>query len=120
MPEHKMVTIGGIRVRAEDEARYRARTGESAGTPAGPLTQAHADPRTQEKQDPDTEDALFDPAEHTVLQVISHLAEADEAETARVLDVEAEGEKRKGLLERREEFLAEARQRAAGGSGGGA
>ena len=55
-----------------------------------------------------------------MLQVIAHLAEADEAETARVLDAEAEGEKRKGLLERRDEFLAEARQRAVGGSGGGA
>lgn len=118
MPTHKMITIDGIRVRAEDEARYRARTGGAA--PAGPLTQAQADPRTQEQQDPAAEDDLFDPAEHTVLQVIAHLAEADEEETARVLDVEAEGEKRKGLLERREEFLAEARQRAAGGSGGGA
>ncbi|MBL3670805.1 hypothetical protein JL475_33580 [Streptomyces sp. M2CJ-2] len=118
MPEHKMIIIKGIRVRAEDEGRYRARTGGSAG----PLTRAQADPRQQEpqgEQEP-AEQGGFDPAEHTVLQVIAHLAEADEEETARVLDIEAQGEKRKGLLERRAEFLAEARQRAAGGSGGGA
>ncbi|MGW0865747.1 hypothetical protein [Streptomyces sp. NPDC002611] len=117
MPTHKMVTIDGIRVRAEDEARYRARTG--GGAAAGPLTRAQADPRTQQEQETGPGDG-FDPAEHTVLQVIAHLAEADEEETARVLDAEGEGEKRKGLIERREEFLAEARQRAVGGSGGGA
>ncbi|GAB2732737.1 hypothetical protein [Streptomyces bullii] len=117
MPEHKMITIDGIRVRAEDEARYRARTAPAAGGQAAPLTQAQADPRTQDRQDGGDG---FDPAEHTVLQVIAYLAEADEQETARVLDAEAAGEKRKGLLERREEFLAEAQQRAAGGSGGGA
>ncbi|MEU9199014.1 hypothetical protein [Streptomyces sp. NPDC048332] len=118
MPEHKMITIDGIRVRADEAARYRARTAPAAGGQAPPLTQAQADPRTQEKDqgDPDT----FDPAEHTVLQVMAHLAEADEDETARVLDAEAQGEQRKGLLERREEFVAEARQRAAGGPGGGA
>ncbi|MEV8396255.1 hypothetical protein ACFVAF_34605 [Streptomyces sp. NPDC057596] len=116
MPVHKMITIDGVRVRPEDVDRYRRRAGGDA--PAGPLTQAHADPRAQEKQEPDGD--LFDPSEHTVLQVIAHLAEADEQETARVLDSEAGGEKRKGLLERREEFLEEARQRAAAGSGGGA
>ncbi|MFJ7238222.1 hypothetical protein ACIQWB_13965 [Streptomyces olivaceus] len=118
MPSHKMVTIDGVRVRPEDVARYRARTAPApAGGQAPPLTAAQADPRTQE-----TEPVAggFDPAEHTVLQVIAHLAEADEQETARVLDSEAQGEKRKGLLERRDEFLAEARQRAAAGSGGGA
>ncbi|HET9381320.1 MAG TPA: hypothetical protein VFP69_10875 [Streptomyces sp.] len=117
MPEHKMITIDGIRVRAEDETRYRARTGVAAGGQAPPLTRAQADPRPQQDG---PGDEGFDPADHTVLQVIAHLAEADEEETARVLDSEAGGEKRKGLLERRDEFLAEARQRAAGGSGGGA
>lgn len=117
MPDHKMITIDGIRVRAEDEARYRARTGAPAGGQAPPLTRAQADPRPQRPEDGDR-DGGFDPADHTVLQVIAHLADADEEETARVLDAEAEGEQRKGLLERREEFLAEARQRAAGGSGG--
>ncbi|MFE9920462.1 hypothetical protein ACFYQA_02410 [Streptomyces sp. NPDC005774] len=116
MPEHKMITIDGIRVRAEDAARYRARTAPPACGQAPPLTQAQADPRTQGKQEQDG----FDPAEHTVLQVIAHLAETDEDETARVLDIEAQGEKRKSLLERREEFMQEARTRAAGGSGGGA
>ncbi|MFF9758576.1 hypothetical protein ACF1G4_03245 [Streptomyces caelestis] len=122
MPEHKMITIDGIRVRAEDADRYRARTGGAAGGQAGPLTAAQADPRTRTQEPPEDgpEGDGFDPAEHTVLQVIAHLAEADEEETARVLDAEAQGEKRKGLLERREEFLAEARQRAAGGTGGGA
>jgi uncharacterized phage protein gp47/JayE len=116
-----MITIDGIRVRSEDEARYRARTGATADTggQAEPLTAAQADPRTQETTGGDG-DGGFDPAEHTVLQVVAHLADADEAETARVLDAEAEGEKRKSLLERREEFMQEARQRAAGGSGGGA
>ncbi|MFE9937387.1 hypothetical protein [Streptomyces hirsutus] len=118
MSEHKMLTIDGIRVRAEDADRYRARTAPPAGGQAPPLTQAQADPRTQKKQKPEQDG--FDPAEHTVLQVIAHLAEADEDETARVLDIEAQGEKRKGLLERREEFMQEARTRAAGGSGGGA
>ncbi|MFJ8049304.1 hypothetical protein [Streptomyces luteogriseus] len=119
MPEHKMITIDGIRVRAEDEARYRRRTAPSEGGQAPPLTAAQADPRARADEEEDGGEG-FDPAEHTVLQVIAHLAEADEGETARVLDAEAGGEKRKGLLERREEFLDEARQRAAGGSGGGA
>ncbi|MYR76538.1 MULTISPECIES: hypothetical protein [unclassified Streptomyces] len=119
MPEHKMQTIDGIRVRAEDVARYRARTAPAAGGQAPPLTAAQADPRAQgQKRQPDPN--AFDPAEHTVLQVIAHLAEADEAETARVLDEEAKGEQRKGLLERREEFLDEAQQRAMAGPGGGA
>ncbi|WP_199785510.1 hypothetical protein, partial [Streptomyces sp. Tu 6176] len=88
-----------------------------AGGQAPPLTAAQADPRPQERA---AGPEAFDPAEHTVLQVIAHLAEADEQETARVLDAEAAGEKRKGLLERRDEFLAEAQQRAAAGTGGGA
>ncbi|MCR8947228.1 hypothetical protein NW249_34645 [Streptomyces sp. OUCMDZ-4982] len=117
MPEHKMVTIDGVRYRPEDVARARAR----AGTGAGALTVADAHLPGSKTTDPEetAPDAeAFDPAEHTVLQVIAHLAEADEEETARVLDREASGEKRKGLLERREEFLLEAQQRA--GSGGGA
>ncbi|MYR37050.1 hypothetical protein GTX14_09880 [Streptomyces sp. SID4944] len=118
MPEHKMVTIDGVRYRPEDVERARAR----AGTGAGALTVADAHLPGSKTTDPDgetpTDPEAFDPAEHTVLQVIAHLAEADEEETARVLDAEASGEKRKGLLERRDEFLSEAQQRA--GSGGGA
>lgn len=117
MPEHKMITIDGIRVRAEDESRYRTRTNPPAAGQADPLTRAQADPRTQDKQETGGGDS-FDPADHTVLQVIAHLAEADEEETARVLDAEAGGDQRKGLLDRREEFMQEARTRAAGGSGG--
>lgn len=122
MPEHKMITIDGVRVRADEAARYRARTSPAApaGGQAPPLTAAQADPRTQEPKAPGGPDP-FDPAEHTVLQVIAHLAEADEDETARVLDAEAQAkEPRKGLMERQDEFLAEARQRTAGGPGGGA
>jgi hypothetical protein len=112
-----MIVLGGIRVRAEDADRYRARTAPApAGGQAPPLSTAQADPRTQGKTgDPQA----FAPADHTVLEVIAYLAEADEQETARVLDAEADGDQRKGLLERREEFMQEARQRA-GGSGGGA
>ncbi|MER7967781.1 hypothetical protein ABTX35_01990 [Streptomyces sp. NPDC096080] len=120
MPEHKMITIDGIRVRADEAARYLARaTPAPEGGQAPPLTAAQADPRAHERaQDPDPD--AFDPGEHTVLQVIAHLAEADEGETLRVLDAEASGEKRKGLLERQEEFLQEARQRAAAAGPGGA
>lgn len=119
MPEHKMQTIDGIRVRAEDVARYRPRPAPAAGGQAPPLTTAQADTRAQEKAQ-DSVSGGFDPAKHTVLQVVAYLAEADEAETARVLDEEAKGEQRKGLLERRAEFLTEAQQRTAGGLGGGA
>jgi len=111
-PEHKMITIDGIRVRAEDEAHFRAhrRAGES-GT-AGPLTSAAADPRTS---DQDTPDGAFDPASASVEQVVEYLAGADETETARVLDAEASGKARKSLLERREELLTQARERSGGG-----
>lgn len=119
MPTHKMISIDGVRVRAEDEARYRARTAPPAGGQAAPLTAAQADPRTQETEQRPAGGG-FDPGEHTVVQVIAYLAEADEQETARVLDAEASGEKRKGLLDRRDEFLAEARERADGGDGGSA
>lgn len=83
MPVHKMVTIDGIRVRAEDEARYRARTGASAG----PLTRALAVP-----------EPLFDPSEHDAPAVLAHLADADETETARVLAAEAAGKNRKTIM----------------------
>ncbi|WP_344341445.1 hypothetical protein, partial [Kitasatospora putterlickiae] len=43
-------------------------------------------------------DALFDPAEHTVPEVLDHLADADEDETARVLAAELDGLARKGVL----------------------
>lgn len=109
MPTHKMVTIDGVRVRPEDADRYRARA--AAPGPAGPLTRAQADPGPSAPQAP------FDPAGGSVEAVLSHLADADEAETARVLDAEAaeDGKQRKSLLEQREQLLAQARERADGG-----
>ncbi|MFJ2182981.1 hypothetical protein ACIOJG_20405 [Streptomyces anulatus] len=118
MPEHKMVTIDGVRYRAEDAGRARSR----AGAQAGALTVADAHlPGSSKDTDPgdqgDGDVGGFDPAEHTILQVMAHLAEADEDETARVLDLEAKAEGRKGLTERRAELLEEARKRASGGGG---
>ncbi|MBP5931909.1 hypothetical protein F3K39_28665 [Streptomyces sp. LBUM 1479] len=109
MPNHKMVTIDGIRVRAEDEDRYRARTGAGAG----PLTRALAEPpKTDAPQEPEepeepedagepeepTPQAVFDPSQHDAPSVLEYLAEADEAETARVLAAEAAGKNRKTIM----------------------
>ncbi|MCX4661495.1 hypothetical protein [Streptomyces uncialis] len=114
MPDHKMITIGGVRVRAGDEARYRARH-----TTTGPLGMRHADPPPPpppgddgEGQDPagprpdgttgpgdapgDAE--VFDPGAHTVPDVLAYLAAADEAEIRRVLDAEAVGQARTTIL----------------------
>lgn len=114
MPEHKMIEIDGIRVREEDADRYRARVRPGAG--ARPLTRTLADP-SAETAPP----AEFDPSGHNVDDVLAHLADASEAETARVLDAEADGKGRKSLTEQREQLLAAARERAAGdGSGGDA
>ncbi|MFJ1782600.1 hypothetical protein ACIOKA_38475 [Streptomyces anulatus] len=119
MPEHKMITIDGVRYRAEDAGRARAR----AGAQAGALTVADAHlPGSAKDTDPgdqgDGDVGGFDPAEHTILQVMAHLAEADEDETARVLDLEAKAEKpRAGLIDRRAELVEEARKRASGGGG---
>ncbi len=41
---------------------------------------------------------LFDPSEHTVEDVQAHLADADEAETERVLDAERNGKNRSSLV----------------------
>ncbi|NJQ14221.1 hypothetical protein [Streptomyces bohaiensis] len=43
-PVHKMITIDGVRVRPEDEARYRARRGLPRRRQAPPVTAAEADP----------------------------------------------------------------------------
>lgn len=40
----------------------------------------------------------FDPAEHTVAQVNAYLADADRGERERVLQAEAEGRARRGIL----------------------
>ncbi|WP_086746198.1 hypothetical protein [Streptomyces scabiei] len=115
MPAHKMVTIDGIRVRAEDEDRYRARTGAGAG----PLTRALAEPakseepvdadesaesdapeeavESEESEEPASQQ-LFDPSEHDAPSVLAHLATADETESARVLAAEAAGKNRKTIM----------------------
>lgn len=43
-------------------------------------------------------DGAFDPGEHTVAQVNAHLADVDLAERERVLQAEAEGRGRRGVL----------------------
>lgn len=42
---------------------------------------------------------VFDPAEHTVDDVLEHLAGADADERGRVLELESQGKARKGVLE---------------------
>lgn len=108
MAEHKMEILNGVRYRPEDVERARARA--QADAPAGPLTTAHADP----VQTPDA--PPFDPAAAANADVVlQYLATADEAETLRVLDAEAEGKGRKGLLDQREQLLTAARERAENG-----
>ncbi|MFD8937321.1 hypothetical protein ACFV0R_19065 [Streptomyces sp. NPDC059578] len=133
-PAHKMLTISGVRVRAEDEARYRARH-----TATGPLGIRHANPPSadDEGEGGSSEDTVretpgqpdgaaaamaeagpvagaglvagvtpgtppspvpFDPADHTVPEVLDRLAAADAAETARVLGAEAAGRARTTIL----------------------
>lgn len=69
--------------------------------------------------DPDSPGAGgdFDPKGRKVDEIRAHLAEADEAEVERVLALEAAGQKRKGLLEQREQLLDAARSRAASTAG---
>ncbi|MFD3748321.1 DUF2744 domain-containing protein [Nocardia sp. NPDC058633] len=45
----------------------------------------------------------FDPAEHTVVEVLAHLRTASDAEVRRVIALEAEGSKRAGVLKRHKE-----------------
>lgn len=54
----------------------------------------------------------FDPAKHGAPAVLDYLATADEPEAARVLDAEAEGKARKGIVEQRDAILARARENA--------
>lgn len=110
MPVHKMVTIDGVRVRAEDEARYRARTGaqepavigmrqadpEEKPDPAAP----EPDPSPTPQQDPEEPGPLFDPSAHGVPEVLAYLETADATERARVLDAEAAGKGRKTIAEK--------------------
>ncbi|MFE7624631.1 hypothetical protein [Streptomyces sp. NPDC057509] len=86
MPDHKMLTVDGVRYRPEDVARARAR--EGAG---GVLGMGQADPQAPAE--------VFDPAAHDVTAVLAYLADADEEETTRVLAAEAAGKARKTILE---------------------
>jgi hypothetical protein len=68
-----------------------------------PTEQATADPGEARTLTPPAparagDGGPFDPGEHTAPEVIEYLKGADEEECARVLAVEAEGQKRKGVL----------------------
>jgi hypothetical protein len=103
MPEHKMLIIAGVRVRPEDADRYRTqapapeRASAPAPAPAGPL----------------------DPAGAKAEDVLTYLGTVGAAEAARVLDAEAAGKARSGILGKREQLLAAAAERDAAGDGGG-
>ncbi|NJP42276.1 hypothetical protein [Actinacidiphila epipremni] len=99
MPEHKMLTINGVRVRTEDAHRYR---------PAAVPEPAPAAPAVP-----------FDPASANADQVLTYLGTVGAAEAARVLDAEAAGKNRVGITNRREQLLAAAAERD-GGTGGAA
>ncbi|MGQ4514224.1 hypothetical protein [Streptomyces sp. DW26H14] len=106
MPDHKMTVIDGIRYRPEDVARTRRGAGPQV------LSLPHAHPRGREGQ---AAGAPFDPGAYGVPAVLDHLSRCDEDETVRVLDAEAAGRKRKGLLEQREQLLTLARKRGSDG-----
>jgi hypothetical protein len=57
---------------------------------------------------PEDAPGKYDPADHTVEEVLDHLARAnvDQAEAKRIFAVEAKGEKRSTLLEHRTAVLA--------------
>jgi hypothetical protein len=102
-----MLIIGGVRVRPEDADRYRAQAGAPA--PERASTPAPA--------------GDFDPSAPGVTadQVLTYLGTVGEAEATRVLDAEAAGRSRAGIVGKREQLLAAARERdtAAGNGGGG-
>jgi hypothetical protein len=50
--------------------------------------------------------APFDPSKHTIEEVLAHLGEAGVEEATRVLDAEASGKARRGIVGQREEILA--------------
>ncbi|MFD8318604.1 hypothetical protein [Kitasatospora purpeofusca] len=88
MSDITMVVVDGIRYRPEDAP---ARPTEEPPAPTGPP----APPAVTEPAGPLV---LFDPAEHTVPEVLEHLAAADEDETERVLAAELAGPARKGIV----------------------
>ncbi|WP_155054585.1 hypothetical protein [Streptomyces blattellae] len=90
--------------------------GEDDGAEWGRLTVTVALPEPSPPDSPAPELAeAFDPAAHKVDQVLAYLATADETEVVRVLDAEATGKKRTSIVSARDEILAAARERAAGG-----
>lgn len=104
MPEHKMVVIDGIRYRPEDAPRRPA--------PAPAPTQDPVVTTPTPGSAVTVQAEAFDPAGHTVDEVLAHLGEADDAERERVLAAEKDGKARKGVLE------APAAAPSAGGDGG--
>ncbi|WP_435112026.1 hypothetical protein [Nocardiopsis synnemataformans] len=107
MPQHKMVTIDGIRYRPEDvPAGY---------TPPEPRT-----PRTlsTQRSTPPANAGPFDPSADGVDAVLAYLDTADYDEAVRVLDAEADGKARSTILGKREEILAAKEDNGDGDSGG--
>ncbi|MFJ4799197.1 hypothetical protein [Kitasatospora purpeofusca] len=88
MSDVTMIIVDGIRYRPEDAPARPAEEPPAPPAPAGP-------PAPVEPPGPL---ALFDPAEHTVPEVLDHLADADEDETERVLAAELGGQARKGIV----------------------
>ncbi|MFF2612686.1 hypothetical protein [Kitasatospora sp. NPDC058046] len=75
MTDFEMTVIDGIRYRPED-------------APARP-----------DEPEPPAPALLFEPGEHTVPEVLAHLAAAGHAERTRVLDAEFADKARKGILD---------------------
>jgi len=74
-------------------------------TPPAPLTSQKGD--GQEPGGPQP----YDPDQHSNREVIEYLATASEAETLRVLDAEAAGQNRAGIVKGRDKLLEDARTR---------
>ncbi|MEV2274039.1 hypothetical protein AB0I72_00505 [Nocardiopsis sp. NPDC049922] len=104
MPQHKMITINGIRYRPED-------------VPEGYTPPARRTPRTLSTQQP-TPPGPFDPSAAGVDAVLAYLETADHTEATRVLDAEADDKARSTILGKREEILA-AKEGAGDGDSGG-
>lgn len=79
-----------------DRARRWERVPVEELRQAEPITPPEPEPEPQDV--PRSSDGPFDPAEHTVLQVLDYLAEAGPRECERVLQAEADGRGRRGVL----------------------
>jgi hypothetical protein len=90
VPEHKMIVIGGVRYRPEDAPQVPDTEPDDGVADAGSaLTSAAAVPPPA---------GPFDPSAHNADAVLAHLAAADPAESARVLEAERAGKARAGVL----------------------